>query len=178
MEKKDTGNARKIVAKKQSAAGRIINPPGKQITHEQLYNEIMDSYLETGNFFKSVGVVHSKYGNRVSQAQIKNACLMISEKAKEICENIFSEVFFKHSLIYSALARQFRTLGFGYGETKSLGGRERLLGLSDNESEEFVINNEFDLIQREQYDIKKLSEQDQIRLEQLLLKTKGINLIS
>ncbi len=178
MSAKKTGNVRKIVAKKQSQIGRIHNPPGKNITHEQLYNELLDSYLETGNFIQSVAVVHKKYGNRITHGAIKQASLMIAEKAKSISENIFSEVFFKHSLIYSNLIRQFRKLGFGYGESKAMLFREKLLGLSEDESEDFIINNELELIQTNTYDINRLTDKEQERLEILLLKTKGVKLIA
>jgi len=167
-------NKRKVLAIKQSKVGRIKNLPGKKITHEQLYNEILDNYLDSGNYIAAISKVHKKYGKAITISQIREACLKISEKAKEICEDIFGEVFFKHSLIYSNISRQFKNLGFSYGENKAMLYRERLLGLSNDEDNEFVINNEFEFIERQTYDINLLNDIQKERLEQLLLKTKGI----
>ena len=167
---------KKELQKKIKKIPRIKNIPGKGVSHEELYNKIMDSYMETNNFTESLGIVFKSYKGNVTIGQLSQACQLLSEKAKEICENIFSEVFFKHSLIYSHIAREFKKMGNGYGENKAMQYREKLLGLSEDESNEFVINNEFEFIQKDSFDVSKLDDSEKERLELLLLKTKGIQI--
>ncbi len=166
-------NKRRVTNAKYKKVGRIKKLPGISITHDMVYKEILNAYLDSGNYIESITIVYNKYDGAVTISQLREACMLLSEKAKDICENIFSEIFFKHSLIYSAIARQFETLGSDFGQSKAMLYRERLLGLIDD-TDDFFIENEFDFIEKQEFDINLLNKDEKIRFEQLLLKTKGI----
>jgi len=145
----------------------------KNIPFEKVYKEVLDEYLKTGEFIQAIAKVQKKYGDKLPFDTVRGVCLKISEYAKEMCENIFEEVIFKHAIIYNNIYRYCRNTGFGIGVNKALQYKERLLGIN-SEDETLIINNEFDVVVGEGFDFSLLTDEERVRMEQLVLKCKPL----
>lgn len=93
--------------------------------------------------------------------------------AESVAENN-EEIVKTHVILYEEIYRRFRWLRFEKGALKTLKQKEKLLGMLPETTKEFVINNQVNVDQSIQQDLKydysKLSDKEVERMNYLLNK--------